>query len=120
MVSQTELGKWKLEHILKKGIFLAPKVYCLLTKDNQFITKVKGLSKTSDLTLNDFENLLEKDMTLEKLQEKWFKSMDTSTITIKEQLYTLKVTDNKRELIYKDNKFVDTKPYIINSTKEIK
>jgi hypothetical protein len=36
-----------------------------------------------------------------------------------EQLYTLKVTDNKRILIFnKNDKLVDSKPYIINN-KEI-
>jgi hypothetical protein len=31
----------------------------------------------------------------------------------------LKVTGNKRKLIYKDNKFVATTPYIINEDGEI-
>jgi hypothetical protein len=31
MIDDKILGKLKLEHICKKAIFLAPKVYCLLT-----------------------------------------------------------------------------------------
>lgn len=44
LVSNTELGKFKLESICNKGIFLAPKVYALNTLDNKTIIKVKGLT----------------------------------------------------------------------------
>jgi hypothetical protein len=41
-------------------------------------------------------------------------------IQLMEQLYTLKVTDNKRELIYdKNNKLIRSKAYIINNNKDI-
>jgi hypothetical protein len=33
---------------------------------------------------------------------------------MKEQIYTLTPTQNKRELIIKDNKIIDTKPYTIS------
>lgn len=36
------LGQVKLEHIVKKAVFLAPKVYALLTTDNELIIKCKG------------------------------------------------------------------------------
>ena len=35
------------------------------------------------------------------------------------QLYTLKVTENKRELIYKNNKLIGTKAYKIDNSKVI-
>jgi hypothetical protein len=38
---------------------------------------------------------------------------------MKEQIYTLTPTQNKRELIIKDNHIMDTKPYKINNKKEI-
>lgn len=38
----TELGKLKLEHIVKKGIFLAPKSYTLFIEDAGHIMKQKG------------------------------------------------------------------------------
>jgi hypothetical protein len=41
-------------------------------------------------------------------------------IKLLEQVYTLKVTDNKRELIYnKKGKLIGTKPYVINKSKFI-
>ena len=83
--------------------------------------KVKGLSHDGPtLSFNDFESLLNRDSKLEIKQEKWFKSLDQNVITIKEQLYTLKVTSNKRQLIYdSNNKFIGTKPYIIDSSKTL-
>jgi len=64
------LGKLKLENICDKAIFLSPKVYCLETIDNEFIYKVKGLKHEIEMTMNDFKNLLSKDVSIEKSQEK--------------------------------------------------
>ena len=51
-----------------------------------------------------------KDSKREISQEKWFKSLEHNIITIKEQLYTLKITSNKRHLIYdSNNKLINTK-----------
>jgi DNA polymerase elongation subunit (family B) len=44
MISNKILGKMKLEYVLNKAIFLAPKVYYLETTDGRIIYKVKGLS----------------------------------------------------------------------------
>jgi len=41
------LGLLKLEHVCKDAVFLAPKVYALLTEGNKLIMKVKGLSNES-------------------------------------------------------------------------
>lgn len=45
-ISNTELGKLKLECICAKGVFIAPKVYGLLNQDGSETIKIKGLSKT--------------------------------------------------------------------------
>jgi DNA polymerase elongation subunit (family B) len=70
LVSSTILGKMKLEYIIKKAIFLTPKVYFLLTEDNKIIYKVKGLSHDIELTMKDFENLLIKNTFIKKTQTK--------------------------------------------------
>jgi hypothetical protein len=70
MVSSTILGKLKLENVLNKAIFLAPKVYYLETIDGKVIYKVKGLKHEVELTKTDFENLLFKQSSLEKFQTK--------------------------------------------------
>ena len=63
--------------------------------------------------MNLFEKLLYKDSSLELNHEKWYKSLENSNITVKDQIYSLKVTANKRKLIYDKNKLINTKPYII-------
>jgi hypothetical protein len=119
-ISDTILGKLKIEHICKKAIFLSPKVYCLETIDKEFIYKVKGLKHEIELTMKDFKNLLCKDAFIEKFQTKWMKNLSKGQIKLLESIYTLKVTDNKRQLVYdKNNKLISTKAYRINKDKEI-
>jgi DNA polymerase elongation subunit (family B) len=120
LVNSKTLGKMKLEHTLKKAIFLSPKMYYLETTDGKVIYKVKGLSHDIKLTLEDFSNLLYKDSFIRKFQTKWFKKLSAGHIEVLDQLYTLKVTENKRKLIFdSNNKLIGTKPYIINENKEI-
>lgn len=120
LISDSILGKLKLEHICNKAIFLAPKMYYLETEDGKIIYKVKGLSHDIKLNKNEFENLLFKQSFLEKFQSKWRKFLNKGYIEILEQIYTLKITENKRKLIYNENgKLISTKPYIINEDKEI-
>ena len=47
------------------------------------------------------------------------RSFSNRNINIRNDLYTLMTSENKRKLIYKDNKFSKTEAYIINSNKEI-
>lgn len=70
LVDSKVLGKMKLEYTVKKGIFLAPKLYCLLTNNNEFITKTRGLNHNIQLQLEDFQNLLFKDSEIIKNQYK--------------------------------------------------
>jgi hypothetical protein len=70
--------------------------------------------------MNDFETLLNKDVFIQKHQSKWFRNLSEGKINILEQVYTLKVTENKRQLIYKNNKLIGTKPYKIYSDKDIR
>ena len=53
-------------------------------------------------------------VTRRKMVQKFIRSAERGNITIKDEIYTLKNNNLKRELIYdKDNKFVDTKPLIL-------
>jgi hypothetical protein len=119
LVSDKILGQMKLENVLTKGIFLAPKVYYLITENNDVIYKVKGLSHNVELTLKDFENLLFKQSSLKKIQTKWLKNITKGNISILNEIYTLKITDNKRKLWFDYGKLINTLPYKINSKKEI-
>ena len=119
LVNSKILGKMKLENILDKVIFLAPKMYYLVTETNNHIYKVKGLTHKVKLTLRDFEKLLFKDSFLKKEQSKWRRNLSEGKISILNEVYTLQVTTNKRKLIYENGKLIGTKPYIINTNKEI-
>ena len=60
-----------------------------------------------------------KESFLEKFQNKWKTFLDKGHIEVLNQMYTLKVTENKRRLIYQNGKLINTEPYIINENKEI-
>ena len=53
------LGLMKLEHVIDRAVFLAPKVYSLKLPDGTEITKVKGIAKDSlgDANYNNLRNL---------------------------------------------------------------
>jgi hypothetical protein len=76
---------------------------------------IKGINvekKAKTFKFNDFVSLLNKDQTYEMKQDKWSRSIANADITVEPLDYNLIVTENKREIIY-NNKFVDTKPLII-------
>nr|YP_009487321.1 hypothetical protein [Russula virescens]AWB36223.1 hypothetical protein [Russula virescens] len=95
------LGKLKLEYFCEKAIFLGPKIYCLKTK-NGLIIKVKGLKDISSLTFDSFNHLLSKK-TIKVSHKKWFRKISEGKITIKDQLYTIIMTENKRKLLSYNN-----------------
>jgi hypothetical protein len=102
-INSVILGKLKLEGIYDQAVFLAPKVYAL-KNDKESIIKIKGLNKESiiknNITLDSLEILLNKDYNLIINQNKWFRSLSEGNIQILEQTYNLKVTGNKRELVF--------------------
>lgn len=117
-----ELGLLKLEHVFNDVIYLAPKVYSGKADGYEY-TKVKGLKDS--ITFDELKPILKKGECIKLSQDKWYKDIGQSHITVKDEVYTLMVTDNKRELIFNnDNIFVDTKPLkltngsIINPTTE--
>ena len=72
-----------------------------ITNDNKYICKIKGYKNPKDVSFYDLKSLLNKDsegLTLN--HNKWFRSIANSDITIKDQLYNLKSTENKRKLLY--------------------
>jgi hypothetical protein len=110
------LGQLKVEDIFDEAIFLAPKVYGGLGQRGP-ITKIKGFK--NPISFNSLKSLLIKDSKLDLNQEKWFKSISEGNISVRNQIYSLMVTDNKRQLIYDKHILIGTKPYIIDGNKEI-
>lgn len=105
----TELGKMKDEGTFKEAVFIAPKVYGGITESNDMIIKVKGLKES--ISYWQLKTLLYVD-NVKISQSKWYKNFSEATINVLDQIYTLRATENKRELI-KDSvgKIIDTRPY---------
>ena len=108
-----ELGQFKLEHVIQRAVFLAPKVYGFVTVEGEEVIKVKGVSKTilPNIKVQDLEDLMFRDSSKEFTQEKWFKKVLEGEISVSEVAYTLKVTSNKRRAIYISDVFENTKPF---------
>ena len=111
------LGQFKLEHTIKKAVFLAPKVYALINNQGEEIIKVKGLTKDTlpEINFETLENLLIKDSSLEFTQDKWFKKIIAGEIEVDQVAYTLKNTSVKRAHIHTNVEgkeiFTNTRPY---------
>lgn len=104
----TDLGLLKLEHVFNEVIYLAPKVYSGKADGYEY-TKVKGLKES--ITFDELKTILKKGESIKLTQEKWYKNIGEAHISVKDEIYTLMLTDNKRELIFNNNNvFVDTKP----------
>ena len=106
------LGNMKLEYKLTDSIFLAPKVYAGITDQGKKICKVKGFTNSSQISLNELENLLDKGSVKSLTHTKWFRNLFDSKITMRNTPYNLVQTDNKRELIYDSSgRAIDTKAF---------
>ena len=96
------LGKMKYEFTFSRAVFPAPKVYGGLLKNEykgygRELVKVKGVKKP--IPFHKLSLILQKDKQLTIPQEKWYRNIGKSYITIKQEAYTLTLTDNKREVI---------------------
>lgn len=66
------------------------------------------------------KTLLQKDESLSFNQQKWYRNLIEGNISIKDQIYSMTVTGNKREIVYdENNKFVGTKPFTIDYSKNL-
>ena len=108
-----DLGQMKLEHIFIEAVYLAPKMYGAITKKD-VIVKIKGLK--NPVSFEQLLSLLKKGAILTSPNQKWYKNMSKSYIQIKDEIYTLSLSESKRQLIYDgNNNFIDTKPIKINN-----
>lgn len=117
-----ELGQFKLEHVFEEAVFLAPKVYggLVLNKDGTITEIIKAKGFKGILSYAQMKALLVLNSAQELTHEKWFRSFEDGNITIKDSIYTLRVTANKRKNIYVDNIFTDTQPLVINNDEIVK
>ena len=109
----SKLGQLKLEHVIEKAVFLAPKAYYIENDKREKIIKVKGLnanvvkelSNSDILNLDTFIKILYKNSEEIVSQKKSIKNLLDGSLDIIEQTYSIKHNDNKRDLIYSSVSF---------------
>ncbi|XP_016182637.1 uncharacterized protein LOC107624706 [Arachis ipaensis] len=112
MISASELGKLKLEDKIVRGFFLAPKTYCYYQIDGNSVIKFKGPAKNlvdPEWFESQYEDL---SRTKEVMVESNFR-IDWHKLDIfkKDMVYNLGLpVGTKRELVFKDQTWVDTNP----------
>ena len=110
-----KLGQLKLEHVIQKAVFLAPKVYCIIDELGEEVIKIKGLTsdaiKRAGINFDTFEMLLQHNNYYDFEQDKFYKDLAKGRVSILETTYNLKVTSNKRATLYKNNVFTATAPF---------
>lgn len=108
-----ELGQMKTENIFKEAVFLCPKVYGGITLNDEEHIKIKGVK--SPIPYSELKTLLKKDTKLEINQEKWYRDFSNAKISVKDEVYSLIATENKRISIYNDqNEYINTKPIFLS------
>ena len=119
------LGQWRKEYDIKKGYFIAPKVYYLLTSNLNYICKFKGIPKKHIKKLcenNQIESLFKK--ALNKNCVKYSNTIFKYSINIKrdfknmvlrssEELKSINFILHKRKKIFNKNIWSDTEPLYI-------
>lgn len=115
LISSTVLGKFKLEHRVKKGYFLAPKCYSLITEEGDNVLKHKGPAKAL-ISHEWFESQYEDPSRTKEVQVSANFRIDWHTlhITKKETLFRLGLKEgNKRKAVYHNDVWVDTEPLAV-------
>jgi hypothetical protein len=118
------LGKMKYEFTFSEAVFPAPKVYGgLLTKPykkyKKELVKIKGLKNTIPYVI--LKSINNKNTKYEIKQEKWIRELENSTIVVKNESYTLSLTENKREIVYDSlGNFIDSIPLYLEKGEIIK
>ena len=98
-------------------VFIAPKVYGGIDHNGTEFTKVKGF--TNKLPQKELKSLLQENNTLELKHKKKHKNIVDSNIELKEQIYSLQITSNKRTIVYENGIFKYTTPYLLENNQII-
>lgn len=107
-----EIGQMELEHELREGYFLSPKVYAEVTSDGSVLKKSKGCDSRM-LELEDYKVLINPDLAKVLDVERFFRLQDRGTIEIRLMPFTLRSTITKRIRVFVDGDWVDTIPFIL-------
>ena len=109
MLDNYEIGKLKLENIIKKALFISPKMYYTESIHNKSQFKAKGIKNTSTLTKEDLLDLLIENKEINIKEKQFNKNM--FSIVIKSVIKKINSTGNtnttldinNNKWIYQDN-----------------
>lgn len=107
-----QLGKFKQEYggVIKKGLFVSPKLYILDTL-NGYINKSKGFS--GKLSLYDYLELYQGGF-IDVKDNRWKRSLELENVKIIEQDMRLKGNFDKRTKLFSKGKWINRSPIVIN------
>lgn len=111
LVSSDILGLLKHEYHIKRGLFISPKFYYIITEKLEEIKKAKGLTG-SLLTLSDYMKLYNEEPLTVNVQNSFLRNLNDYTIHSKAHTLTIQGEFKKRLKIYNISrtKWVDTLP----------
>ena len=102
-----------LEQFFDQAVFLAPKVYGGLIHENEYV-KVKGVKNT--ISYDSLFDLLEKNNTFNLIQEKWYRNLPLGVLEVRQEIYTLMATENKRMMLFDSNRTkMKTFPFLLSN-----
>lgn len=116
LVSEKEIGKFKLEGKVKEAFFAAPKLYSLNYEDGRKITKAKGINQgvIDDFHIKQFVVL--NNSYLDVQVNRNIRNIKNSGIKNVSSAYNLSGTFYKRKKVFSKSTWVDTKPlYVFQS-----
>jgi hypothetical protein len=109
LISDNKLGLFKLEHKIKRGVFIAPKLYYLENETGD-IMKSKGIDP-KQLNYQIFIDLYNSETKTFNIKRWFIKNYNKFTIGVNEHQITISGKFYKRNKIFdKNGKWVDTKP----------
>lgn len=102
-IDPVELGKLKLEHVIKEGFFIADKTYCFINEKGKLIKICKG-GKSSSLNYSDYEKMYNSEVVdLKKTSS--IRNYKDGYVTISNDIIKLNPTSyKKRGRIIKNGK----------------
>ena len=110
LVSDTELGKIKLECKIKEALFVAPKLYYYITQDDFVVIKGKGI-ESDVLTIESIKNLYcERNNESFKIIRNFIRSFKNFSLSTKQFKMNISGKFDKREKVYEKGYWQNTSP----------
>lgn len=109
-----ELGQLKLEYKIKKAYFITSKTYMMELSNGDLIKKAKGVY-AEKLNKSDYENLYSKNIDVKAIKSDTYVDLEQGTVNIKDKQVMLHYNAyTKRQKIFNEGVWVDTKPIVIS------